>query len=96
MLSPQVSLTLSLTLTLGLILTLTPTTTVFSSQKSTSVAASVGHSMVIMKDGTVWATGMNDRFQLGSGSDTDMNRFTIVARTIDGECGRDCDWCAVA
>ena len=45
----------------------------------TAVAAGGSHSMALMQDGTVWATGKNDAGQLGLGHfDTPVSSFTKV------------------
>ena len=48
-----------------------------------AIAAGVGHSMVLKRDGKVWATGSNNYGQLGDGSTTDKNTFSLVIGTWD-------------
>ena len=49
-----------------------------------AIAAGFEHSMVLKQDGSVWATGRNKLGQLGDGTTTQRNRFTMVARVDDG------------
>ena len=48
------------------------------SDGATAVAAGGKHSMVLKKDGSVWATGRNNYGQLGNGSNIDVHSFVQV------------------
>ena len=50
-------------------------------RKVVAVAAGEIHSMVLMQDGSVWATGRNDSGQLGDGSGIDSKTFVKVMST---------------
>ena len=52
--------------------------------KVVTVAAGGGHTMVLKKDGTLWATGWNADGQLGDGTTTDRNTF-VQAKGISGQ-----------
>ena len=43
-----------------------------------AVAAGAAHSMVLKKDGSVWATGKNKYGQLGDGTNTNKGSLVIV------------------
>ena len=43
-----------------------------------AVAAGMSHSLVLRKDGSVWATGKNDYGQLGDGTIISRNVFVLV------------------
>ena len=47
-----------------------------------AIAAGETHSMLMKKDGTVWATGKNENGQLGDGTRT--NRLSFVKSAIKG------------
>ncbi|RPJ08190.1 MAG: hypothetical protein EHM28_04985 [Spirochaetaceae bacterium] len=53
------------------------------------VACGEGHSMVLMSDGTLWATGDNQFGQLGTGDWTNRNTFTQV---LSGVKAVACGW----
>ena len=48
-----------------------------------AISAGGWHSMVLQKDGTVWATGWNEYGQLGDGTTTDKLSFVQV---FSGQC----------
>ena len=43
-----------------------------------SVATGTSHSLILLSDGSVWATGLNTNGQLGTGNTTQQNSFTKV------------------
>ncbi|MDR1624089.1 MAG: InlB B-repeat-containing protein [Tannerellaceae bacterium] len=49
----------------------------------TAIAAGKFHSLVLKADGTLWTTGDNMYGQLGTGNETDYNRFTQVATDVE-------------
>jgi alpha-tubulin suppressor-like RCC1 family protein len=50
----------------------------------TAIAAGDTHSMLLKKDGTVWATGENYQGQLGDGTKT--WRWTYMKVVLAGQC----------
>ena len=48
------------------------------------VAAGFGHSMVLRKDGSVWATGYNIYGQLGDGSMIAKDTYVRVSLSLEG------------
>ena len=50
----------------------------------TAIAAGDTHSVVMKKDGTVWATGENYQGQLGDGTTT--WRWTFMKVVLTGQC----------
>ena len=48
-----------------------------------AVAAGYFHSMILKRDGSFWATGANDKGELGDGSKIDKGKFARVARAND-------------
>ena len=46
--------------------------------EAVAIAAGYWHSMVLKKDGSVWATGYNKHGQLGNGTTNNKNEFTQV------------------
>ena len=49
--------------------------------KVKAIAAGSEHSLVLKKDGTVWATGYNEYGQLGDDSNINKNTFVQVVCT---------------
>ena len=49
--------------------------------KIKAIAAGSEHSLVLKKDGTVWATGYNEYGQLGDDSNINKNTFVQVVCT---------------
>ena len=49
------------------------------------VAAGANHTLILRKDGTVWATGYNNKGQLGNGTTTSSNRFHKVKLNSEGD-----------
>ena len=49
-----------------------------------AIVASYRHSMVLKKDGSVWAAGLNQWGQLGDGTTT--NKQTFVKVVASGPC----------
>ena len=52
-----------------------------SGSKVIAIAAGVYHSLILKDDGSVWATGRNDRGQLGTGDRDNRNTFVEVIRS---------------
>ena len=50
-----------------------------------AIEAGYRHSMVLKRDGTVWATGWNNWGQLGDG--TRISKTTFVKVVSSGQCG---------
>ena len=48
----------------------------------TAIAAGYEHSLALKSDGTLWATGINNYGQLGTGDENDLNKFTQVATGV--------------
>jgi alpha-tubulin suppressor-like RCC1 family protein len=49
-----------------------------------SISCSDSHTMVLMKNGTIWGTGLNSNGQLGLGDTTDRNTLTRITSNIGG------------
>jgi alpha-tubulin suppressor-like RCC1 family protein len=60
-----------------------------------TISCGYSHTMVLMTDGTIWGTGLNNYGQLGLGNTSDRNTLSQITSNIDGSnplsisCGSD-------
>ena len=67
-----------------------------SNIKCIDLDCGIGHTILLLSDGSIWGTGLNTYGQLGTGNNTSINTFTIIYNPINNgnitctgiSCGR--------